>query len=176
MTEGCPPTTLLGLPEVPVTPTTVKIRDESTTRGAADEWTLEFLDERLTVRELIRSRVYQEVRDYNAKQPGVFRGLVQPTDAERVLNGYKLRPHRKIDWEEQYRRALDAFRRNGFVIVVDDRQMVDLDEELDLHHDSTATFLKLQSGAHHLCSRRVDVFRSVGYHRRCRPAAVRRGT
>ena len=60
---------------------------------------LEFPTERITVRELIRERVYQEVQDFNRKQgERVFRGLVQPTDAERVLNGrrteYRLKRHR----------------------------------------------------------------------------------
>ena len=65
--------------------TTLKIRDETTlSRGGDDEeFTLEVLTERITVRELIRTRVYQEVRDYNLHRPEYFRGLVQPTGAER---------------------------------------------------------------------------------------------
>jgi len=48
------------------------------------------------VRELIRTRIYQEVQDYNRKEPEYFRGLVEPTDAERVLNGCKLKANRKM--------------------------------------------------------------------------------
>jgi hypothetical protein len=95
------------------------------------------------VRELIRSRVYQEVTEYNAKHPGYFRGLKQPTDAELTLNGYKLRAARRLNWEEQYERALKAFESNGFLLLVDDRQVTDLDEVVDLRHNSTVTFLKL---------------------------------
>ncbi len=126
-------------------PTTVTVRDETIPGRAADEFalTLELLNERITVRELIRSRVYQEVRDYNARQPEHFRGLVEPTDAERTLNGYRLRARRQIDWEQQYRRALAAFEANGFLVLVDDRQVTDLDESVALRHDSTVTFLKL---------------------------------
>ena len=49
---------------------------------------LDVPSERITVRELIRERVYQEVQDFN-HQPtsGVFCGLVQPDDTERMLNG-----------------------------------------------------------------------------------------
>jgi hypothetical protein len=123
--------------------TAVTIVDETTSGSSTNEWTLEFLDERITVRELIRSRVYQEVTEYNASLPGHFRGLVQPTDAERVLNGYRVRAGRRLDWEEQYRRALAAFNSNGFVILVDNRQLEDLDEEIELRHNSKVTFLKL---------------------------------
>jgi hypothetical protein len=83
------------------------------------------------------------VTEYNARMPDHFRGLVQPTDAERVLNGFRLRQRRKIDWQEQYRRAIEAFQRNGFLILVDDKQVDDLDQVVDLKHNSTVTFLKL---------------------------------
>ena len=123
--------------------TAVTVVDETTRGARTNELTLEFLDERVTVRELIRSRVYQEVTEYNAKQPGYFRGLVQPTDAEQTLNGYRLRRARRLDWEAQYERALKAFESNGILLLVDDRQVTDLDEVVDLRHDSTVTFLKL---------------------------------
>jgi hypothetical protein len=122
---------------------TVTVVDELLPGGKDEALTLDFLDERVTVREVIRSRVYQEVTEYNARMPDHFRGLVQPTDAERVLNGFRLRQRRKIDWQEQYRRAIEAFQRNGFLILVDDKQVDDLDQVVDLKHNSTVTFLKL---------------------------------
>src|SRR4051812_33503226 len=94
--------------------TTLTICDETTSGQKTNRFTLDCLTEHMTVRELIRARIYQEVQDYNQKQPEHFRGLVEPTDAERVLNGYKLRQHRQINWQQQYERALEAFDRNGF--------------------------------------------------------------
>jgi hypothetical protein len=123
--------------------TVLTIIDETPGGGSTGELTLEFLTERITVRELIRSRVYQEVSEYNASMPGHFKGLVQPTEAERTLNGYKLRERRKIDWEAQYERAVEAFQRNGFLILVDARQVTELDEEIILRSDSSVSFLKL---------------------------------
>lgn len=122
---------------------TVTVYDETTSGGRTNELTLEFLDERITVRELIRSRVYQEVADYNARMPEYFRGLVQPSDAERVLNGYRVRERRRLDWEAQFAKAVAAFRGNGFMLLVDDRQVTELDEVVELRHDSEVTFLKL---------------------------------
>ena len=122
---------------------TITVYDETTSGGRTNELTLEFLNERVSVRDLIRSRVYQEVTEYNARMPEYFRGLVQPTDAERALNGYRVHERRKLDWEAQYQKAIQAFQGNGFMILVDDRQVVELDAEVELRHDSTVTFLKL---------------------------------
>jgi hypothetical protein len=117
--------------------------DETTsgTRGAG--WGLHLAEERLSVGELIRRRVFQEVAEYNARTPGVFQGLVQPQDAERVLNGYALRTPRRIDPEAQCARALEAFAGNGFLVLVGERQVTDPDEEIDLPIGTEVTFLKL---------------------------------
>src|SRR5882724_11785981 len=87
--------------------TVLTIHDETTSGQKTNTFTLECLNERLTVRELIRARIYQEVQDYNLKQPEYFRGLVQPTEAEGNPNGYKLRVRKKIEWEKQYHHALE---------------------------------------------------------------------
>src|SRR5215471_3301121 len=104
---------------------TVTITDESTL-GEKRSWDLDILEETITLAELIRRRIYQEVTEYNAKQVGYFYGLVQPTQAERTLNGYQLRSPRKLDWEEQYAAAEQAFARRGFIVLVDDQQVTDL--------------------------------------------------
>jgi hypothetical protein len=123
--------------------TTITIADETATGTTLNEFSLEFLNERVTVRELIRARVYQEVSEYNARRSEYFRGLVQPEGAERTAGGFRLRQQRKIDWEEQYKRALKGFRANGFLILVDDRQVDDLDEEIELRYDAKVSFLRL---------------------------------
>src|SRR5437870_3899414 len=51
---------------------TLTIRDESAGGKTLHELTLDILTERITVRELIRSRVYQEVQDFNRKAPAHF--------------------------------------------------------------------------------------------------------
>ncbi len=125
--------------------TTLTIRDETTfSLGSDDErFTLDVPTERITVRELIRSRVNREVRDYNLRQPGYFRGLVQPTGAERTLNGFKVRQGRRLDPEKQFEKAIESFHRNGFLILVNDRQVEELDDEIEVRPDTTVAFLKL---------------------------------
>ncbi len=119
------------------------IHDETTSGDKTYTFTLECLTERLTVRELIRARIYQEVQDYNQRQPEYFRGLIQPTEAERVLNGYKLRAKRQINWQEQYERALQAFARNGFFVLVGNRQAERLDEDFEVKVDTEVSFVRL---------------------------------
>lgn len=124
---------------------TLTVFDETTAGDRGDPIVLEFLTEHITIRELIRQRVYQEVRDYNlnlAKQP-VFRGLVQPTDAERTLNGYKLKAKRQIDWKQQFDKAIEAFEKNQILILVDDRQATSLDEQVTITPETDVSFLKL---------------------------------
>src|SRR6185503_8000678 len=137
-----PSPTTRGIP----VPATLTIRDETATGTPVHEFPLEFQSERITVRDLIRERVYQEVSEYNfrsRREGGFFRGLVQPTDAERTLNGFKVPKHRDIDWEAQFARAVDAFGRNGFFILVDDRQAETLDEPITIGSGTHVSFVKL---------------------------------
>jgi hypothetical protein len=124
---------------------TLTIRDETTFSFNADrvELTISLLNEVVTSREVIRERVRQEVEVYNASQPEYFHGLVQPTDAERTLNGFKLRKMRTLDWKEQYEKAIEAFHRYGFIILVDNRQVEDIDAVIEVRPQTTVTFLKL---------------------------------
>lgn len=124
-------------------PATLTIHDETASGQKTNTLTLDCLTEHLTVRELIRARIYQEVQDYNLKEPEYFRGLVEPTNAEKALNGYKLKARRKIDWQEQYQKALEAFERNGFFVLVGDRQADSLDQQFEVKVDTDVSFVKL---------------------------------
>ncbi len=124
--------------------TTLKIRDATTFDLDGDDdsgFMLDVPEAQITVRELIRTRVYREVHEYNLDQPEYFHGLVQPSDAEKSLNGFKMRSRRRIDPERQFEMAIDAFYRNGFIVLLDDRQVEELEEEI--RPDTTVTFLKL---------------------------------
>jgi hypothetical protein len=121
---------------------TITIVDESTA-GEKSTWNLDFLNETVSLRELIRQRIYQEVTEYNAKKTGYFHGLVQPTQAERTLNSYHLTTAHKLDWQAQYEKAIDAFTRHGYIVLVNDQQVADLDAVLTLHAGTEVTFFKL---------------------------------
>ncbi len=121
------------------------VKDETAAGKATYETVLELMTDRITVKELIRSRVFQEVREYNMKQPEVFRGLVQPSETEQTLNGFRFRKAKRkpIDWEKQFAAAIDSFRNNGFFILVDDMQVDTLEQEITITPETTVSFLKL---------------------------------
>lgn len=127
--------------------TVIEVRDESTSGTVNRRFTLEFPTEQITVRELIRERVYQEVDDYNRRrrQPDghVFQGLVQPTDAEVALNGFKVKGGREINWKSQFEKACEAYERNQILVLAGDRQTESLDEVLQLSQGTEVTFLRL---------------------------------
>jgi len=126
---------------------TITIRDQATTGGTTGELTIDILSEELTVRELIRARVYQEVQDFNLRQlkdaAAPFRGLVQPTDAEVTLNGFRLKTPRQLDWKPQFEKACDAFEASRVLVLIDDHQAASLDERVMLRPTTEVTFLRL---------------------------------
>src|SRR5689334_12079066 len=98
------------------------IRDETPAGGVSNEWSLEFPSETITVRDLIRGRVYQEVQDHNVRRRSIdfYRGLVQPEGYEQALNGPRTEAKsRPIDRRAQYARAVEAFEANRVLVLID---------------------------------------------------------
>ncbi len=124
--------------------------DETLAGQKVHSFHVETLNERLSVREIIRARVWQEVQDYNTGQQAVaFQGLVQPTATETKLNESRVPKEAKhgafkpIDWQKQYEVALRAFETNGFFILINSRQAETLDEEFDVEPETEVSFVKL---------------------------------
>jgi len=124
-------------------PNTLTIRDTTMSGETLQELSLDVLSEQISVRELIRSRVYQEVQDHNRRQPARFAGLIEPEGDELTLNGEKPTRPRQIDWNRQLERVLQAFRNNQILILLGDRQLTDLDEEIVIGPKTEISFLRL---------------------------------
>ena len=122
-------------------PLTLSIVYETTAGQRCNAGAFQFDDATLTLRELIRVFVQEEVKRFNESGSEVFRGLVQPDASERILNGVRERP--VLDWEKQFDKAIGAFKGNGFLVLLNERQITDLDETLLLTPQSQLTFLKL---------------------------------
>jgi len=126
---------------------TVTIKDESGSGRVAGALTLDGIDERITLRDLVRTRVREEVARYNSQREegrgDIFAGLVMPEGAEPTRDGFRMPTRRVIDWEQQADRAVRAFTKNGFFVLVGDRQVTDLDKELHLTADSDIRFIRL---------------------------------
>jgi hypothetical protein len=126
--------------------TLLKIFDTTTAsigKKPENSFTVYVSGETITVRELIRLRIFQEVEAYNQRQPEVFRMLVQPGEAEQTLNGFKFRQPHRVDPQAQYEKAIQAYENYGFIVLVDDQQANALDGTISLRPETAVTFLKL---------------------------------
>lgn len=119
------------------------VKDESATGKETGRILLEDLPSTVSVRDLVRFRVREEVARHNSRPAPVFYGLVQPSDSEVELNGYRLREKRKLDWEKQADVAVKAFAKNGYFVIVDGRQVESLDETVTITADTEVSFVRL---------------------------------
>ena len=122
---------------------TLSIKDENFSGKVLREVFIGFEAETVTIQDIIEMRVRKEVENYNNKMPEYFTGLIEPTDAEKTINGYKLKSRKPIDEEKQVYVALDAFQKNGFFVLVDNEQCTSLDQTIRLTKDTTISFVKL---------------------------------
>ena len=122
----------------------ISISDQVKLERTAPDFDLTFLHERIPLGELIRSRVFREVKDCNAKVFEHFHGPVQPTETEQTLSGHRfLTKIRTIGGQVPFQLALGAFEAGGFLVLVDNQQVTDLDAELHLTTASEVVFLEL---------------------------------
>jgi len=120
------------------------VKDELLGTGLSNEFMLWFEEPRVSVADIISERVRHEVENYNARTAeSNFIGLIQPTESEIELNGYKLKKGRQVDATKQIEVALREFESCAYFILVDDLQVKDLDDEVALCADTKVTFIKL---------------------------------
>jgi hypothetical protein len=120
----------------------VVIKDQSGTGAITHEMVVDFLTENITLRELIRGRVYQEVKDYNAtgmKHPMGMQHMSMPQNLPANFS-----PQAKTaDFHTEFDKAIDAFQRSRYFVLVGNQQPIDLDEEIVLRPDTEVTFVRL---------------------------------
>lgn len=121
----------------------IVILDELLNGTVTNQFEIELEDEVITAEKLITERVTREVENYNLKMPNYYRGLIEPLHAEKTLNGFKLKKKQEIDAEKQVYIALNAFQKNGFFILVDDKQIEELNQKITLTSTSKISFVKL---------------------------------
>lgn len=119
------------------------IKDEQLNGTITYQFEIEVEHLLMTTQELIEKRVTHEIESYNKRLPEYYNGLVKPSDAERTLNGFKLKPKQTIDLEKQLYIALEAFQKNSYFILVDNQQLESLDQVISLTSTTTVSFIKL---------------------------------
>ena len=121
----------------------LSIQDSTSAGEVLATAVLHFPVEFVSVRELIEARVEREVEQYHSEKGLSITSLVTPKDAEKTLNGFKVKRKKNIDLQEQQKVAIQAFENNGFFLLVNDRQLIELDEVIQITPNSNVVFLKL---------------------------------
>jgi len=120
------------------------IIDETLGGDLISQRVLESLTERMTVREIIRARIWQEVQEYNSGQRSEeFQGLIRPNVRRTILGSLRRVRCSPIDWEQQFLAATNAFEKNGFFMLVGDEQATHLDDEFVVEPETAVSFVKL---------------------------------
>ena len=133
---------------------TLKILDQHFGMNAAQRTAgvhLRLASERVTAREIIRSRVEVEVDKINqtklqAEHEAFGRSQMILTEAEQRLNAKPPKAWiwaKSLDVEAEVDRATTAFVKRQFLMLLDDRQIEDLDEPIGLRPDSELVFVHL---------------------------------
>lgn len=126
--------------------TEITVRDELATGLGTPitEFVLELPNNYITVRELIRQRIEQEIATYNAQQASNLNSFMQ-LQGQELLNPQRpaIRTIAKLNVEQQLELACSAFERNGLLILIDERQVDHLDDYVNLNPQTVVTFLKL---------------------------------
>ena len=124
-------------------PILLSVKDENFSGKVLHEVQIGFANQTVTIKDIIEARVRQEVSNYNNKLPDYYNGLIEPTNAEKTINGYKLREKKIIDGEQQVYVALNAFQKNGFFLLLDSQQCSSLEQQVHLSADTRISFVKL---------------------------------
>ena len=139
-------------------PALLRIRDEFFGTKAEDDpepVDLKLVSERVSPREIIRQRVFAEVAELNERRMEHARRhartrsfLVDVEDHSPEARLNKILPVKRrsaalLDAEQEFAKAIEAFEKNRFVMLFDDRQVDGLEDELTVVPGSEVTFLHL---------------------------------
>lgn len=122
---------------------TILIKDQTIGGGRVNQINLQFEDDLITVKDLIIARVKKEVDIYNSKVSAPYAGLVVPDKTERILNKKTTSKKNFVDFEKQSYIALDGFIKNQFFIIINDKQVESLADEINLATIQEIEFIKL---------------------------------
>jgi hypothetical protein len=120
----------------------IMMRDQSRAGHVLGGVLVTDLPDEVSVRDVVRTRIRGEVATYNADPGPVFRGLVQPADAVRHSDGFRLREPRPLDAELLIAAAEEAIGLGLVRLRLDDRS-VEPDELITpAEHDALIALLE----------------------------------
>ncbi|PKK89129.1 MAG: hypothetical protein CVV64_15585 [Candidatus Wallbacteria bacterium HGW-Wallbacteria-1] len=97
----------------------------------------------MTVEDLLMDITYHQVARFrNSSILPAVAGHI-PDERELLLNGPKMRQRLRVSVEKQFQIARDAFLDRRILLIINDRQMDSLTQEVILDETTAITFLKL---------------------------------
>jgi hypothetical protein len=123
----------------------ILLKDETFAGKILDEILVQLEHEMMTVGELIRLKVGYEIAKHNETIQAENRGYFHSTES--ALNGkdsqQAIVQRRQADMEQETYKAWEAFQQNQLVILVDNRQVDSLEEEILCEADTQVSFVRL---------------------------------
>lgn len=118
-----------------------------------------------TAREILQKRIEQDCYNANIENEQKYQTdlaqiiaqksekISQLSERELTLNGEKagnffrvgLQKQARLDWQIEFEKAVQSFAKNGFLLFIDDEQILDLDQPVQIKADNTSamTFIRL---------------------------------
>ncbi len=118
----------------------VKVTDKTHSGDILSESMIELFTEIVTVKQLIHSRVTQEVEklDYKCKAD-----TVKLCGEELLISEFQLGSKKELDLEKCQKAAIHAFQSNNYFLLIDNKQVTCLEEAILVSSTTEITFLKL---------------------------------
>lgn len=124
---------------------TITIKEETSGGKIINQLRVKLTSEVVSIKDIIEAKVNTQVETQYQLLDGMYNGLVEPVDTEKMLNVYNERPAAKINTSKQVNAALDAFRQNNFFMLIDNIQAESLDQMVVINDKTEVSFLKLTS-------------------------------
>lgn len=129
----------------------IQIIDEYFGKSKTPVFEINFPAETVTVRELITRRVEEEVAQVNAQkfkkkknlQERMFLAGITNRAPETLLNADKPKRHKMIDPVQAVDTAVKAFMAGRYFLLINDKQIEDIDKAIELTPETQAVFLRL---------------------------------
>jgi enoyl-CoA hydratase/carnithine racemase len=135
----------------------LKVKDECFGTGSNERrpaFDLKLVSQRMSARDVIRQRIADEIATANARaiehaeahaRTRSFLIAFEPSSPEAALNAPRSPKRRQEIFDEQaeYDRAILAFEKRQFIMLLDERQIENLDDEFGLTGANEIVFLYL---------------------------------
>lgn len=118
---------------------TIEMRDVSPGGHVLSGATVEDLPDRASLRDILATRVHAEVAAYNAEPGPTYRGLVQPEDAIRYSDGFRMPTPRPLDAEHLFVAIEEAVAAGVVLFRIGEMTVTDLDHDVEVTDEELIT-------------------------------------